>query len=585
MNPVVDALNALSIFRPSQAGAYREHGDAVRKILGADIPTKAQARVTQWAESGSRGTLILTGNAGTGKTALVETYCRALGVPPPAQDGISQVAPGRYVVKDFSGLQAKQRPEVLRLEKAVRCGETDAQLLVCANEGVLRAAIEAARRSDLEAEFDRALRDGVALPADECGTAIWNMNRQRWTDPVQWGRLLDYMVREDLWRDCEGCPAKSECPINANAAALRRESPREATRRLTQLASSNVVATLRELLAILANAITGGLSCHDVRNAERTFTATESYFNWFFGDNLEPSRRERSYLLQAIREVGVGEAADAEVDGWLRDAGTAPPEVREFATDRNSPLSRVRTRIGDMSFSEFGETITVSDDPVRVAECLKDFAEGANVLALWRRRIFMEAQPFLGGRTAAFRRLTWFTHFGELLDMAEAAARGDDLADQRQELIVGMNYLVAGLHAAGELVVPDAGSLAARNPGSFVPSPPAAVHDERPFDDLRLSLEDGPEVQAVLDTDGARMRLSVDTADVDVQLPLTSRLFQAIMDSCRYRAPIGADIPEMTEIRSFYARLASGAVPDRLRIVDPIRGVIRPVTLPSLGEA
>jgi hypothetical protein len=62
---------------------------------------------------------------------------------------------------------------------------------------------------------------------------------------------------------------------------------------------------------------------------------------------------------------------------------------------------------------------------------------------------------------------------------------------------------------------------------------------------------------------------------------LTPRLFQAIRDSAEFRAPVGSDIPEMTELSSFYAALASEPVAAGLNIVDPVREVIRPVTLPT----
>ena len=113
--PVVAALRALSVFSADQAGAYREHFAALAVALGDDVETKLGAFLTGWAESGQPGTVVLTGNAGTGKTAAAEAYCRALGVPLPDHDALVEVSPGRRVLKDLSGLpDPASRAEALR---------------------------------------------------------------------------------------------------------------------------------------------------------------------------------------------------------------------------------------------------------------------------------------------------------------------------------------------------------------------------------------------------------------------------------------------------------------------------------------
>jgi hypothetical protein len=584
MNETVNALNALSIFGPGQAGAYREHASEVRAVLGDDISTKAQDHVKEWAAAGEPGTLILTGNAGTGKTALVDAYCGELQAETPTNDGVQEIKEARFVVKDLSGVPEAERSEVLQLERDLRLGNRDGQLFLCANEGVLRDALEGASIDGLGEILDHALEQGVSLLESKApGTAILNMNRQRWTGEELWPRLVDYLVREELWGDCEGCGASVGCPMRANAEALRREGPREAARRLIQLASGGSVATLRELLAILANSVTGGLSCSDVERANSEFTAANGYFNLFFGENLDRERIERSHLLQGVREAAVGSTADVEVDGWLRDSGNAPTEVRALAAPSSeNPHARVQTAVGVMTFGELGETVTVSDDAARVDECMQDFAKGRDFLGLWRRRVFFEAQAFLGGRSGAFRRLTVFSYYGELLDLADSLDTGRDTAEERQRLIVGLNYLAAGFHAfGGHLVVPDSGSLAARNPGSFRPPAPSLVHSQLPVDGLTVRLHDSEELRDAIDTDNVRVVMDAVVGQRNASLVLTPRLFQAIRDSAEFRAPVGSDIPEMTELSSFYAALASEPVAAGLNIVDPVREVIRPVTLPT----
>jgi hypothetical protein len=364
---------------------------------------------------------------------------------------------------------------------------------------------------------------------------------------------------------------------------------REAARWLIQFASGGGVATLREILAILAYSITGGLSCDDVREriellGDSAFSAEQGYFNLFLGAGLSTARAERSPLLQGLREAGVGEAADLEVDSWLRDPGDAPREIEQIASSDSAAHSRLLTGVGPMSFERLGEEISLSDDPATVDACLLDLASGRNFLRLWRRRVFFEAAAFVGGRTGAFTRLSRFSYFDDLLDLAGALREGREAAEERQRIVVGLNYLAAGFHSfGGHLVVPDAASLVARDPGSFRTPAPSLVHSEIPVERVSIRLEDGDELRGILDADDVRVTFTVENEiDRDAELVLTPRLYQAIRDSADFRAPVGADIPEMTEVEAFYAELAAAPTSSAVRIVDPDREAIRPVTLPLL---
>ncbi|MFC6714718.1 hypothetical protein [Branchiibius cervicis] len=101
--PVVTALRKLSVFSADQGGAYREHFAQVAHALGDDVDTKLRAYVSRWAQSGKPGTVILTGNAGTGKTAVAEAYCRAIGTTLPEQDALQTVAPDGALLKTCPG--------------------------------------------------------------------------------------------------------------------------------------------------------------------------------------------------------------------------------------------------------------------------------------------------------------------------------------------------------------------------------------------------------------------------------------------------------------------------------------------------
>jgi hypothetical protein len=101
---IVTALRKLSVFSADQAGAYREHYADLSAALGPDVTTKLARFLERWAAAGKAGAVLLTGNAGTGKTAAAETYCRSLDSPLPTVDLLTQIVPGRWVLKDLSGV-------------------------------------------------------------------------------------------------------------------------------------------------------------------------------------------------------------------------------------------------------------------------------------------------------------------------------------------------------------------------------------------------------------------------------------------------------------------------------------------------
>ena len=386
--PVVAALRTLSIFGADQGGAYREHYAKIAEVLGDDVRTRLGESTRQWTMSGAPGVRVLTGNAGTGKTAVAEVFCHANGSGLPELDEVTEVAPGRFVVKDLSGLPGPDQ-RLAALQGTITAAREGGQALVCANEGVMRDAAEALAEDGplVLSLLERALREGAA---EGDGVLIINLNRQRPTAAGLWEALIDYVSREELWEPgCEGCPADTAgCPMRANAAAMRQPQVSAALRTLVQLATGEAVPTLREILAILAHALVGAASCDQVKQRARdrgrqAFTAEQAYFARVLGQGLRSETAERSPLLLGLSASGLGWLSDLQVDDWLRDTSGAPGLIRALAgapepgdqdgsplSASRSPLDRV-TAVGTMTFHELGETISTSEDVARVNACLE----------------------------------------------------------------------------------------------------------------------------------------------------------------------------------------------------------------------
>ena len=592
--PAVTALRLFSVFSADQAGAYREHFAELADALGDDIETKLGRFVADWAAEGAPGVVVLTGNAGTGKTAVAEAYCRAAGVALPTEDALVEVGPRQRVIKDLSGLpDATSRASTLR--SALEPG--DAQTLLCANEGVLRDALDDIGAHDVADVLDRALRHGAARSD---GLTIVNVNRQRPTGDRLWGQLVDYVTREDIWGGCADCPFDTGgCPMRSNAAQLRRPDVREQLRTLVRLGTGEAVPTLREVLAILSWAVVGPHNCARVKRDNRdrgnsAFTAADGYFGRVLGGGLPTSAAERSPLLTGMRRSGLGAVSDLEVDGWLRDASGAPEAVRRVAGDPHvtrpeaggsgrhhvlagseSPLDRVRTAQGEMTFYALGEMVSTDEDLTRVEDGLDALVRGDGVSnapaeRLWRQRVFFEASRDLGGANDAARRLLDYRHVVELVELAKKTAAGGDTIIELNDIVRGLNFLVTGFSSPNEgLIVPDPACLFARDPGSFRPARPSLVHSQVQLDSLTLRVPDTGLVEELLDVDHVDVELLVDK-DHDLALRITPRMYEAIREAAAFQGPVGQGVAEMNDLRGFYGRLAAYLHTDRsLRVADP----------------
>jgi hypothetical protein len=594
--PAVAALRTLSIFGVDQGGAYREHYGPVAEVLGADVPTRLSQYAREWAAAGAKGCMIMTGNAGTGKTAVAEAYCRSHGQDLPSRDGPVTLDGGQLVIKDLSGLPGgAERATALR--DALTAGRTG-QALVCANEGVLRDACEelGGDAGGLADALDEALRRGAAEDGD---VLVLNVNRQRPTSRALWQGLIDLVAREELWepgcKDCPGDgPGATGCPMRENAAALRRDGPREALRQLMQLGAGEAVPTMREVLAILAWAIVGDQSCEKVKSDARdrgpdAHTAVDAYFHRALGGGLKMESAERSPLLAGMRASGLGSTSDLQADEWLRDAQAAPPEVQALAgfPTTSSPHDRVSTGAGCRTFNALGEAISTSEDLPLVQTCLAALVglDGEGAQALWRRRLFFEATDALGGTATATARMLDVRYLADFLDLASAVAAGADEVLRLAELVEGLNFLVCGFSSAADgLIVPDQACLFSRDPGSFRPARPSLVHASVQVGDLALRAPDQGVVENFLDVDHLDLELEA-LGDARLCLRIRPRLYEAIREAAAFQGPVGQGIAEMTDVRGFYGRLAESLGAGGLRVADPEARPpsLQPLRLPHFG--
>jgi hypothetical protein len=370
-----------------------------------------------------------------------------------------------------------------------------------------------------------------------------------------------------------------------------------------RLGSGEAVPTLREVLAILSWAIVGDHTCKKVKEqnlalGSDAYTASTGYFTRVVGGGLSSDEAERSPLLAAMRDSGLGEVSDLEVDGWLRDTDAAPFQVWALAGDpaalpsppdpsddvdlptgalvgTQSPLDRVRTKQRVMTFHALGEMVSTDEDRVKVEDGLDALVSGdgqsnAPALRLWRQRLFFEAPGQLGGPEAAVRRLVEYRHLSGLIELAHKAATGSDVIIEVTQLVQGLNFLVTGFSSPDEgLIVPDPAFLFSRDPGSFRPARPSLVHSLVDRDRLAVITPDRGLVEDLLDVDHIDVDLVVDGNPL-LSLRIQPRMYEAIREAAEFQGPVGQGVAEMNDLRGFYGRLAASVEPaGALRVANP----------------
>jgi hypothetical protein len=285
-NPFVDYLNSL---RTQQADGNPSYVHETRQVfldalrahwnwLPSDDDLHVPGRLDNLLEAlrdrrATASVVFLTGDAGDGKTALCARLAAALGHTRPL-DPVTVIG-GWAIIKDASELPEDD----LRNQLSQHLCESDGRRLILAiNEGRLRRifrvpfakrpvlweeiiapSLDASLNAERAASLDKAMETEHVL--------VVNF-RHRFHIRSLLAPLLETWTKPPLWETgpaCSVCPSRAVCPIIANITSLREQHTREyLADMLTAVHFSGQRLPFRRLQAVLALAVTGGLSCQDV---------------------------------------------------------------------------------------------------------------------------------------------------------------------------------------------------------------------------------------------------------------------------------------------------------------------------------
>lgn len=341
-NNHIGRLNRFLPFDASHDQIYEEY-----QITEDSLNLNTQAlQYTLDAISGNARLIILTGDAGHGKTHLCRRVIQEhLGYSEPdARKLINTKCDGKSTIthqdgelgnkrlrifKDFSELEVDHAAKTINdLEH-----DSEAVTLICANEGRLRDVLSSSNEqsfcSTLLKDFNHSFQDGLARRKHEA--YIVNLNYQSVSSSVEERSLaveaLHQWTHGNSWRKCGDCDANQGCPIFANQSLLSSQSGElaiERRERINTIFSTTerlgIVVTIREMLMILAYTLTSGLSCSDVhsrfRKAKTGWQYRFIYYNNLFelSPNLKADKLQRIPVLAELLKLDPGKRASREID-------------------------------------------------------------------------------------------------------------------------------------------------------------------------------------------------------------------------------------------------------------------------------
>ncbi len=394
--------------------------------------------------SGEFSLVIISGNAGDGKTAFLQMLERAAQdeqavVDHSLQNGARFDLRGRSFLSNYDGSQDEgdqKNDDVLRAflspfkgSDSTGWATSNETRLIAINEGRLVDFLEA-NRADFPA-LATLVKEGLGTGEPAEGVAIVNLNlRSVVTDPQGFDgsileRLVNRMTHEKFWDPCKGCDLKDRCYAFHNAQTIQDETAgKHVVERLKSLFAvthlrGRLHITLRDLRSALAYTLVGTRDCDEIHELYRTGQRNEIvqgfYFNsWKGGDAPNADR-----LLALLSEIDVAKVDDPRLDRALDFV--SPTEHRTlFRFERRGNYDReiLRSLYDELPRDVSGRVSAQRADAHR------------RFIAMARRRAFFER------RDTGWRSMLPYKTADELLSLVRGDSKPEGLLEK---LLVAIN--------------------------------------------------------------------------------------------------------------------------------------------------
>lgn len=336
-NTFVTLLKRYTTASPDHEAAFDEYisKGSAPPAGSLRLTTKIEQFLTNRFRQPQPSSVILTGNAGDGKTYLCRQMVNVLQGKDPEQwetlidQPIEHNTMRFFIVKDLSELSEKKGKEILlRLGQTLQDPDQRDRYLIAANEGRLRALLSnlpghEALKLAIQTQLDRG-------PAYDQPLIVLNLNRVATSTFVP--AALAWMTDQRNWRDCNECPIQLKCPIRFNVTRLTEQAVQQRIKMLYELFEwSNEHVTIRDMLIHLAYTISGGFDCAQVQQQvqNRGDMSYLAYYENIFGRDDDASFRRKSHVTRLLHRFGIGQQSIFAIDEFIIHGGETIEEQQQ----------------------------------------------------------------------------------------------------------------------------------------------------------------------------------------------------------------------------------------------------------------
>lgn len=432
------------------------------KVKPITLTSPKLAEIKSLLDSGWKGSIVIAGTAGDGKTY----HCRSLwshlgGSEDDWSDSKTpiksiQLGDGRRVtfIKDLSELSDQEGDSVLEiLERSVIKGDNSHFIIMAANHGqILERMRDFTIRRKAPYPLKKFIQDAFLLYEYKTDRlTIFDLSRSSHRDSLS--EVVVAVTRHPEWQGCNGCELNQSgrvCPILENRNRLSGELDdglfADRLGDLVEIARlNNWHLPVRDLLALVSNIILGHkeaseglLSCSDVARLQEIGAVERgNVYGNVFGANLPRRRFIDRPVFKALLSFGIGYETTNAIDGLLVYGESDPKLIDSFKRLVGNDVLYGATQYFHSSLEKYVE----GSEEARLDGGASEFIE---MLEIQRRRLFF---TFPSSETDyPYWGLTVYHFAGDYLELINSLSERKAPSDRvRALLIKGLNRVMTGL--------------------------------------------------------------------------------------------------------------------------------------------